>query len=643
MSEPKQLGKYEILDEIGRGGFAAVYRARDTALDRVVALKLLAPHLTWEAGFAARFQNEAKTVARLRHPHIVTVHDIGEEGGQLYIAMECLEGETLADMLRGRGPLSLSQAIAILSQIADALDYAHRQGVLHRDVKPANIMVEAQQGRLHVTLMDFGLVKAMAGSQSLSSPGMTLGSPEYMAPEQADPNRKDEVGPVTDLYALGIVAYEMLTGRVPFPGNTPATLNAHLNLPPPDPRQIRAGLPERVTRVLIKALAKAPQDRYPTAAALVGALREAAQPPRPAPELARRALPPSWHEPEPAQRAPSPTAKPAWGRWALAGVLAVALLAGGIWIGSLIGPQPTPTAIVSLSTATPTATLTPGPTATLPPTPTTEHTPAPTVTYTLTSTPTGTLTMTPEPPKPTATPEKDGMEMVFVPAGTFWMGSAAGDEGAYDDEFPQHEVTLDAFWIDRTEVTNAQYRLCVQTGACQASDLAGDSDYNGDTQPVVGVDWSDAQAYCAWAGRSLPTEAQWEKAARGTDRRAYPWGNQTATCEYAVMDDGSGNGCGQGSKAWPVGSKPAGASPYGALDMAGNVWEWVADRYGEDYYAQSPREDPAGPENGALRVLRGGSWYDSRNIVRAAYRGRLGPSYSSDYVGFRCVRSGSGF
>ncbi len=245
--------------------------------------------------------------------------------------------------------------------------------------------------------------------------------------------------------------------------------------------------------------------------------------------------------------------------------------------------------------------------------------------------------------------KKDGMVMVYVPAGEFLMGSTDADIDAilagckdckrdgYISEQPQHKVYLDAFWIDKTEVTNAQYKKCVQAGACKASAYASDSTYNADTQPVVGVDWSNAQAYCQWAGRQLPTEAQWEKAARGTDGRIYPWGNQAATCEYAVMDDGSGVGCGKGNAAWLVGSKPKGASPYGALDMAGNVWEWVADWYDSQYYASSPPRNPQGPSSGEYRVLRGGSSDDVARHVRGAYRVVSHPWLWYTYWGFRCV------
>jgi formylglycine-generating enzyme required for sulfatase activity len=222
------------------------------------------------------------------------------------------------------------------------------------------------------------------------------------------------------------------------------------------------------------------------------------------------------------------------------------------------------------------------------------------------------------------------MVMVYVPAGEFTMGS-----NEYDNEKPVHPVTLDAFWIDRTEVTNAQYQKCVAASACAASEYTGDSKYNGSQQPVVGVGWNDADGYCHWAGARLPTEAEWEKAARGTDGRIYPWGNETPACRKANY-----LGCKGGTSQ--VGSYPSGASPYGALDMAGNVCEWVNDWYDGGYYSHSPANDPKGPDSGDHRVLRGGSWNHGEFGVRAAYRGSGDPTLRGYVVGFRCVVAGPG-
>ncbi len=220
------------------------------------------------------------------------------------------------------------------------------------------------------------------------------------------------------------------------------------------------------------------------------------------------------------------------------------------------------------------------------------------------------------------------MNFVYVPAGQFIMGSADGEGDG--DEHPQHVVYLDAYWIGQTEVTNAQYQQCVAGGACDPAGCMNDDDLDKPDQPVVCVSWVDAKAFCEWAGLQLPTEAQWEKAARGTDGRIYPWGNEEPNCTKAQYW-----GC--DGKTITVGSKPAGASPYGALDMAGNVWEWVADWYSEDYYANSPDRNPAGPESGDWRVLRGGSWNYYPVNVRAASRNGLLPGNRNDYVGFRCA------
>ena len=272
-------------------------------------------------------------------------------------------------------------------------------------------------------------------------------------------------------------------------------------------------------------------------------------------------------------------------------------------------------------------------------------------------------TATPVPPSPTPVPptatrvlptptlapgatrisDKDGMVMVYVPAGEFLMGSTDAEIEASDDEQPQHKVYLDAFWIDRTEVTKAQYQQCVEARKCAAPGCSGTG--QGD-HPVVCVSWNNASNYCAWVERRLPTEAEWEKAARGMDGRRYPWGNEAVAgnllnfcdrnCGYTWKDTAVDDGY---AETAPVGSYPAGASVYDALDMAGNVWEWVADWYDEKYYASSPAQNPIGPESGQIHVMRGGSWGYNQRVVRAAYRNRGVPVFGFDVVGFRCARS----
>jgi formylglycine-generating enzyme required for sulfatase activity len=230
-----------------------------------------------------------------------------------------------------------------------------------------------------------------------------------------------------------------------------------------------------------------------------------------------------------------------------------------------------------------------------------------------------------EPPKMTSA--EDGAEMVLVPAGEFTMGS-----NEYDDEKPPHRVHLDGFYIDKYEVTNALYRRFMDATNRGAPAYWNDANWNGASQPVVAVSWLDAEAYCRWAGKRLPTEAEWEKAARGTDGRRYPWGNDWDSSRANSGESKLG-------KTAPVGSYASGVSPYGAHDMAGNAWEWVADWYGKDYYKQSPDRNPQGPRPGRTRVLRGGSWGGSPIHLRASFRNYyLAPDFRYTNVGFRCAR-----
>jgi serine/threonine-protein kinase len=269
---------------------------------------------------------------------------------------------------------------------------------------------------------------------------------------------------------------------------------------------------------------------------------------------------------------------------------------------------------------------------------------------TITATITATITQI---PSPTMTPipvlgigstrinEKDGMEMVYVPEGEFQMGCDPEHKRGYfceKDERLLHTIYLDAFWIDKYEVTTSQYEQCVAAGACAVPSKKSSSsrtsyygNSNFDNYPVIYVLWDDAINYCSWAGKRLPTEAEWEKAARGAlDTRDYPWGDQETDCTLANSD-----GCVGDTSV--VGSYPTGVSPYGAMDMAGNVWEWTNDWYSSSYYSDSPVNNPPGPATGTYKVFRGGSWSSYVSDLRSSYRYASNPGVRYYNVGFRCV------
>jgi len=253
---------------------------------------------------------------------------------------------------------------------------------------------------------------------------------------------------------------------------------------------------------------------------------------------------------------------------------------------------------------------------------------------------------------------KPHLDWIAIHGGWFWMGCKPGDNACWSNELPQHAVKLDAFAMARRPVTLTDYRMCVDAGSCRAPDTTSswcsgaNARYNGwitagsSDRPVNCVTWSDARAFCGWIGAHLPSEAQWEMAARGAcfsepdaacraAMRTWPWGETPATCERAVMADENGAGCGE-DRIWPVGSRPAGRSPEGLDDMAGNVWEWTADWH--DLYTSVPTTNPDGPKGGVMRVIRGGAFHEVSEHLRSSLRGTADPDVPYRSVGFRCVR-----
>jgi hypothetical protein len=270
----KQLGPYRILKQLGVGGMATVFLAYQASVDREIALKVLPRQMAADANFLGRFEQEARLIAHLQHPHILPVFDYGESDGYTYIAMPYIRNGTLADQLKGR-PWSLKRVEKITQQLAGALDYAHAQGLVHRDIKPSNVLIDDSGNYL---LTDFGIAKLYESSSQFTRTGGIFGTPAYMSTEQGLGEPLDRR---SDIYSLGIVLYELLTGRVPFSAETPiATVFKHINDPLPPPREFNITLPKGVEHVIYKALAKSPGDRFQTAGELAGAYQRAEHDPQ---------------------------------------------------------------------------------------------------------------------------------------------------------------------------------------------------------------------------------------------------------------------------------------------------------------------------------------------------------------------------
>jgi serine/threonine protein kinase len=268
--EGQMLGPYKIVGQLGQGGMATVYKAHHARLDRYVAVKVMHQAFLQDPNFQSRFEREAQIVAKLEHPHIVPVYDYAETDGQPYLIMKYVEGQTLKRLLAG-GRLTLDQIMQIMTPIADALTYAHQHGVLHRDIKPSNIVID-DNGTPYLT--DFGLARIAQAGESTMSHDMILGTPQYISPEQARGER--DLTSRTDVYSFGVILYELVVGRVPFNADTPyAIVHDHIYSPLPMPSSLNPDVPPAVERVLVKALAKSPADRYATTNELMQEFRQA--------------------------------------------------------------------------------------------------------------------------------------------------------------------------------------------------------------------------------------------------------------------------------------------------------------------------------------------------------------------------------
>jgi serine/threonine-protein kinase len=659
-----------------------------------VAIKVLPRQFTHDPKYLDRFQKEARMIAALEHPAIVPIHDFGEYNDAPYLVMRYMSGGSLRDRMSG-ATLTLEEIAPALERLAQALDHANELGIVHRDLKPSNILFD-YEGRPY--LADFGIARMAEASQTMT----IVGTPAYMSPEQVESELV--LDGRSDIYAIGVILYELLTGKQPYTAETPTgQMLMHITKPVPNILETNPDLPPETQQVIEKSMAKDRENRYQSAAELTTAVNvllaletTAESAPTTLPVAAvptveenltklkaeENALPTEDAlvedqetgsvslkskpdhiaseddvaplEPE-ADRVipeviddgprhvletdvemslPKKTtvgrALPIW-VWVLT-ALAILVIVG---LGVRYVLQGGAAEEVPIETVAEVPTVEEAFEKTVAESRATEEIPEESVAKDPASeeipgeegiTADAALPPLGAAPGDTWVRPLDGMMMVYVPEGSFLMGSGEGD----DDEKPVREVGLDAFWIDRTEVTNEQYTLCVSDGNCERSMFADSSDYDDDNYPVVGVTWKDAEAYCSWAGALLPTEGEWEYAARGPEGNKYPWGNAAADCDLAQFGDCEGH-------IIPVGSLVAGQSWIGALDMSGNVWEWVYDWYDKDYYANSPADNPSGPGSGEFKVLRGGSWNGNEFNLRGANRLNDLPGNWNVSFGFRCV------
>ncbi len=496
--------RYVIDRPLGRGGMGTVYLAYDALMHEQVALKFLHPGLLRTQRGQFLFVQEAQIARRLRHDHIVALHDAAcTAEGVLYLSMEYLPGRPLRQALRerrmARSHMDVRLAVRITAQILDALSYAHRT-VIHRDIKPENLMILPGE---HVKVLDFGLAKAL-DAETLSAGDApreprVVGTFAYAAPEQ---KRHGDVDPRADLYAVGLVLRELLTLRTPLD-------------PPADVAEVRRDVAPSILAVLDKALKEDRENRWQDAREFRQRLLDAFD------ESYRR-----------------PAAPP-----------------------------------VSAS----------------------------------------------KPDLPSST-----HGMVFLEGGHFLMGN-----NGVRDEAPEFEAYVAPFYMDVTPVTVGQYEAFLRTTGHPIPRYWENEAFRGPDQPIVGVSWADANAYAAWTGKRLPTEAEWEYAARGKENRRYPWGNAEPDFTRANYGDYL-------SMPSIVGMHEDGASPDGIHDLAGNVHEWTANPFAP----YEPSENgPARSSSSPRRAVRGGCWHSGPDELRCAHRKGLFPETKEATLGFRCVLS----
>ncbi len=685
--------KYRIEECVGHGGYAVVYKATHLTWKRPVAVKVfsiatqlpasardaLVAELVKEASLLAELSERDATICQARDVGTITTPD-----GRFfpYLVLEWLDGLPLDRVLRdereGKLPARPFEAVVdLLAPVAHALMLAHRRGIAHRDIKPANIFIVGDpRGEFSVKLLDFGIAKVVRDVGNSKDFSQTQGNrggytPTYAAPEQFS-RTFGATGPWTDVYALGLVMTELSSNTPPLEGDSVSQL-AYASVDKtsrPTPRSRGVSISDAVESVMLRALAVDPKERFQDVAELWDALYVAlgrkdklsGTVPLPAPEFAPtfpggqpsvRGTAPMPPPSVPSGRPMPPSSHPmsASSGSGLRGdgmeTLPERQSVGLVWVGVLLfvvgGVGAVAFLVIRARTDGGAGLVQSG-------------------------------AVNDAGADAASTSSTDLLcpaDMVKVPAGKFFMGT--DDKEALSPEKPAHQVTLGAYCIDRTEVTVAAYKACSDVGGCRPIKPSNEWDGLGERErkifdplcnirdadkashPMNCIDWKNARAFCKTQKKRLPTEAEWEHAARGSDGRRYPWGDESPSKERL-------NACGTECERWgkavglglramydgddgfantaPVGTFPLGRTVYGADDMTGNVWEWVQDVYAQ--YGSAPEVEPRGPGKGDERVIRGGAWNGSDpGFVRPTFRNHDAPQKRAYNIGFRCAMRGA--